>query len=315
MGKDKVIVTGGAGFIGSHLSEELVRRGCDVVVIDNLSTGCLENLENIRNKIRFVEGDICDTDLLVREFKDAVCVFHQAAIPSVPRSARDPHGTNRVNLIGTQSVLEASKRSQVGRVVYASSSSVYGDSPTLPKREEMPMRPISRYALQKATDEHYAKRIYRKHGLETVGLRYFNVFGPRQNPDSEYAAVIPIFIKKILNNEQPTIYGDGTTTRDFTYVVNVVNANILAGYQKDIAGEVFNIASGKNISLSGLVETINNILGKDIKPKYADFIPGDVRHSLADIAKAKSLLGFEVKVDFQTGITETIEYNARQSKN
>jgi UDP-glucose 4-epimerase len=307
MNNKKVVVTGGAGFIGSHLATELVNRGCEVIVIDNLYTGKLENIEHIKSDITFIKEDICNTKNLIKILDGVDVVFHQAAIPSVPRSHEDPHGTNRTNIRGMKSVLTAVHETGVPRVVYASSSSVYGDSPTLPKHENMPVSPLSRYALQKVTDEHYAKGFTQKHSVETVGLRYFNVFGPRQDPDSEYSAVIPLFIKKMLRGESPTIFGDGETSRDFTHVSNVVHANILASEAENISGEVFNVALGDRVSLNELVSSINKILGKNISVKYENFRPGDVLHSQADIEKAKKSFGFREVVNFEEGLRKTIE--------
>jgi len=300
------VITGGAGFIGSNLVEALVNKGERVVVIDDLSTGRLENIRPFMDKIEFVEGSILDLELLNRIFKGADFVLHQAAIPSVPRSIADPIASNAVNITGTLNVLVAARNAGVKRVVYASSSSAYGDTPTMPKVETMPTKVMSPYALMKLTGETYCRLFSEIYELETVALRYFNVFGPRQDPDSQYSAVIPIFIKAILEGKPPKIFGDGTTSRDFCYIQNVVNANLLACTAEGVAGDVFNIACGEQTTLTMLVEKINNILGKDIDAVHDAERPGDIKHSLADISKAKRLLGYEVEVPFDEGLKKTI---------
>lgn len=306
MKKQKVIVTGGAGFIGSHLAEALIDE-YEVVVIDNLETGSLKNISHIKNKVRFIKKSILDLKVLKKEFTGASHVFHQAAIPSVPKSTDFPLETHTANSTGTLNVLIAARDAGVKRVVYASSSSVYGDSPTLPKVETMSYNPLSLYATQKMTGEIYAKLFSRFYGLETVGLRYFNVFGPRQNPNSKYAAVIPLFIKQILNGERVTINGDGSTTRDFTFVKNVVSANILASKAKNVSGEVFNIACGESISLNKLVEIISEVVDKRPSTKHVRNRKGDIAHSLADIAKAKKLLGYNSTYNFKEGLKITAQ--------
>ena len=303
----KFLVTGGAGFIGSHIVEYLVARGKNVVVIDDLSTGSIRNLDNFFHKITFYEGSILDRALLEKAMEGVECVFHQAAIPSVPRSIKNPIETHTVNTTGTIAVFDVAKNAQVKRVVYASSSSVYGDSLTLPKIETMGYNPLSPYAVQKMTGEYYGKLYYKIFGLETVGLRYFNVFGPRQNPDSEYAAVIPKFIKKIKSDIPVTIYGDGETTRDFTYIDNVVHANMQASIAERASGEVFNIALGSRISLNELVRAINTLCGKNINTVYEDFRGGDIKHSLADISKAQDILKYSPTVSFTEGLQKTAD--------
>lgn len=303
----KFLVTGGAGFIGSHIVEYLVAQGKDVVVIDDLSTGSIRNLDNFFHKITFYEGSILDRVLLEKAMEGVECVFHQAAIPSVPKSIKNPIETHTVNTTGTIAVFDVAKNAHVKRVVYASSSSVYGDSPTLPKIETMGYNPLSPYAVQKMTGEYYGKLYYKIFGLETVGLRYFNVFGPRQNPDSEYAAVIPKFIKKIKSDTPVTIYGDGETTRDFTYIDNVVHANMQASIAERAPGEVFNIALGSRISLNELVRAINTLFGKNINPIYEDFRGGDIKHSLADISKAQNILKYDPMVSFSEGLQKTAD--------
>jgi len=302
----KFVVTGGAGFIGSHIVEELVKLGHTVTVIDDLANGKSENIKPFLSQIKFVPGSILDLALLKKEFVNVDYVLHQAAIPSVPRSIKDPLITNQINIEGTLNVFIAARDCQVKRVVYASSSSVYGDSPTLPKVETMGYNPQSFYASHKMLNEIYGKLFFRLFGLETIGLRYFNVFGPRQDPHSEYAAVIPKFIKLISKGESPTIFGDGETTRDFTYVYNVVQANLLACTAPNIGGEIFNIACGERISLNELIQQINLLLNQNIKPQYADFRAGDIKHSLADISKAKLQLGFQPEINFERGLKETI---------
>lgn len=306
--KEKIVITGGAGFIGSNIAEELVRQGHEVTVIDDLSDGKMENLNGFVDKIKFVKGSITDLNLLKNEFAGAKYVIHQAAMASVPRSIKDPVRTNEVNVGGTLNVFVAAKDVGVKRVVYASSSSVYGDSEVLPKTESMEFKPLSPYASHKMMGEVYGNLCAKLYGLETVGLRYFNVFGPRQNPNSEYAAVIPIFINKISKGEAPTIFGDGETTRDFTYIDNVVKANILACFAQNTSGNVFNIASGERISLNNMVAKIGDILNKNIKPIYSDFREGDIKHSLADISKARNLLGYKVETDFETGLKKAVDY-------
>ncbi len=302
----KVVVTGGAGFIGSHLAERLVLDGFEVVVIDNLKTGRIENLSGFKDKLKFVEGDILDLELLKKEFLGAETVFHHAAIPSVPRSIEEPFETHEANSTGMLNVLIAARDTGVRRVVCASSSSVYGDSEVMPKEESMTPKPLSLYAVHKFNNEMYANLFSKLYGLETVGLRYFNVFGPRQNPNSKYAAVIPLFIKKISNGEKVVINGDGETTRDFTFVHNVVEANILASKAEGITSEVMNIACGERISLNDLVSKIGSIVGKEPKVVHTDFRVGDIKHSLASIEKAKKVIGYVPQHTFEEGLRITI---------
>ncbi len=302
----KALVTGGAGFIGSHLAEELAKDN-EVIILDNLSTGRMENIKDMIKKgnVKFVKGSMTDLPLLQDIIGDVDYVFHQGAIPSVPRSIKDPSASNNANINGTLNVLTVSKEAGVKKVVYASSSSVYGDTPEMPKREEMKPNPLSPYAVTKIAGEYYCKVFQEVYGLKTVSLRYFNVFGQRQDPTSEYAAVIPKFITSILDNKPPTIYGDGEQSRDFTFVKYVVEANILAA-GSDATG-VFNIACGRRITINKLVDMINEILGKDVKPVYVASRAGDVKHSLADISRAKSF-GYEPKSDFKEGLKETIRW-------
>jgi len=304
----RFVVTGGAGFIGSNIVTDLVKNDNEVVVLDNLSTGFVKNMSDVMDTIRFVEGDIRSLDLLEKTFQDVDYVIHQAALPSVPRSVKDPISSNQNNIDGTLNVLIAARDVGVKRVVYASSSSAYGNSPTLPKREDIKPEPLSPYAVTKLVGEYYCKVFYDIYGLETVSLRYFNVFGPHQDPKSQYAAVIPKFITAMLKDEKPVIFGDGTQSRDFTYVQNNVEANLLACVAKEAAGKVFNIACGERITLNDLVDMLNRILGSDIAPIYANPRQGDVKHSLADISSAKDFLGFEPKYSFEVGLKKTAEW-------
>ncbi len=303
----KVLVTGGAGFIGSNLCIELLRRGYEVAILDNFFTGKRENLREIETEIEIYEGDILDLNFVKEVVKGVDYILHQAALPSVPRSLQDPVTTNDINVKGTLNVLIAAKEENVEKVAYASSSSIYGLNP-LPQHEEMNPMPLSPYAVSKLTGEYYAKVFYEVYGLETIILRYFNVFGPRQDPNSPYAAVIPKFLKLMIHNKAPEIYGDGKQSRDFTYIKNVVEANILALKKKNIGGKIFNIACGRSVSLNELVELMNKILGKNIKPIYGIPRKGDIRHSLADISKSKKLLGYRVKYPLEDGLRKTTKW-------
>lgn len=302
----RYLVTGGAGFIGSNIVEELVERNKSVRVLDNLSTGRRENIEPFMDKIEFIEGDLRDLDTVRKAVDGVDYVLHQGALPSVPRSIDEPLTTNEVNVNGTLNVLISARDAGVKRVVYASSSSIYGNSEVLPKREDMPPNPLSPYAISKLAGENYCRIFYQIYGLETVCLRYFNVFGPRQDPTSQYSAVIPKFINAVLNGSRPTIYGDGKQSRDFTYVANVVQANLLACEAEGVAGELFNVACGERYTLLDLVAELNRILDKDIEPIFAEPRKGDVKHSMADISKAQSLLGYDKLVDFKSGMRKTI---------
>lgn len=299
------LVTGAAGFIGSNIVEELVRRGEQVRALDNLSTGRISNLAPFTSSIEFVQGDITDETTLRQAMLGVDYVLHQAALPSVPRSVRDPLSSHEANATGTLKLLIAARDAGVRRVVYASSSSVYGDSPTLPKREDMPTRPLSPYAVNKLAGEEYCKVFTRVYGLPTVALRYFNVFGPRQDPTSQYAAVIPAFISTMLRGGRPTIYGDGLQTRDFTYVSNVVQANLLACQSERAVGLAVNVACGDRISLLDLVASLNTILGAEIRPMFEPERQGDVKHSLADISLAAETLGYQPVVGLEEGLART----------
>lgn len=301
----KVVVTGGAGFIGSNLAEALVEGGYDVVVVDDLSTGRIENLHTLRERLELVRGSITNLELLRDVLKGATCVFHQAAIPSVQRSVESPLATNEANVNGTLKVLIAARDCGVEKVVYASSSSVYGDTPELPKREDMVPEPLSPYAVSKLAGEHYCEVFSEVYGLKTVCLRYFNVYGPRQDPTSQYAAVIPSFITRVLDGKPPVIYGDGEQTRDFTFVKDVVRANILAMER----GEgVLNIACGRRVSINELAHKVMEIVGVELEPIYESPRQGDVRHSLADISRAKAELGYEPAYDLVEGLKETMKW-------
>jgi len=307
------LVTGGAGFIGSNIVEVLLNRGESVRVLDNFSTGKRENLSAFKDRIELVEGDICDLDACRDAVRGVRYVLHQAALASVPRSVKMPIESNRVNVEGTLNVLVAARDESVKRVVYAGSSSAYGDTPTLPKEESMKPEPLSPYAISKLTGEYYCQVFYPLYGLETVVLRYFNVFGPRQDPESQYAAVIPKFLAALMNGESPTIYGDGEQSRDFTFVENVVEANLLATMAEGAAGKVFNLACGERITVNQLAEAIKRELGSGIDFTYAASRPGDVKHSLADITRARSTLGFEPKVTTAEGLRRTVAWYVAQA--
>lgn len=302
------LVTGGAGFIGSNISAELLRRGEQVRVLDSFITGKRENISEFLSNPSFtlIEGDLRDASVVDKAVAGCDFILHQGALPSVPRSVKDPLTTNDVNILGTLNILEAARKHGVKRVVYASSSSVYGNNPALPKTEDMPISPVSPYALTKYAGERYCQIYYEIYGLETVCLRYFNVFGPNQDPDSEYSAVIPKFVNIIARGERPVIYGDGQQSRDFTFVANNVAANLLACESKEAVGQVFNIACGERFTLIDLVERISRIMGADVKPEFAPARTGDVKHSLASIDKAKDILKYEVKAGFDEGLRSFI---------
>jgi len=301
------LVTGGAGFIGSHLAEELVRRGHAVRVADSLITGKRGNLAHVPD-VEFLEGDLADPAFATRAVSGVDYVLHQAAIPSVPRSVKDPVTSNRANIDATLNVLVAARDAGVTRVVYAGSSSTYGNAPTLPKREDMPPNPLSPYALQKLVAEQYCRMFTQLYGLETVTTRYFNVFGPRQDPGSPYSGVISLFATALLDGRQPTIYGDGEQTRDFTYVANVVDGVLRAAEAKGVAGEVMNVATGGRISLNELLRVMNGITGTSIEPLFAAPRTGDVRDSQADISKAQRLIGYRPTVSLEEGLTHTLDW-------
>jgi len=303
----KYLVTGGAGFIGSHLCEELARRGHTVRVADSLITGKRSNLDHVPN-VEFLEGDLADEAFAARAVNGMQYVLHQAAIPSVPRSVKDPITSNRANVDATLNVLVASRDAGVKRLVFAGSSSAYGNTPTLPKHEDMPSNPLSPYALQKVVGEQYLQMFTRLYGFETVSTRYFNVFGPRQDPSSPYSGVISVFATALLENRSPTIYGDGEQTRDFTYVANVVDGVLRACEAPTASGEVINVATGGRISLNDLFRAMRDIIGGDVEPTHAEPRAGDVRDSQADIAKAQRILGYEPIVGFEEGLRRTVEW-------
>ncbi len=305
------LVTGGAGFIGSHLVERLLADGHRVRVLDDFSTGSRANLAfggRFGSRLEVIEGDIRDLPTVERAARDAAVVYHQAAMRSVPRSVKEPLATNEHNVTGTLHVLEAARRAGIRRVVYASSSSVYGDQPQLPKREDQTPAPISPYAVSKAAGEQYAAVWSRLYGVETVGLRYFNVFGPRQDPASEYAAVIPRFILGGLRGTPLEVHGDGTQSRDFTYIDNVVEANLLAARAEGVAGEVFNVGCGARVSLLEIIAMLERMLGRPLTRTHTARRPGDVAHTLADVSKAKQRLGYAPLVGFEEGLQRTVEY-------
>jgi UDP-glucose 4-epimerase len=305
---DKFLITGGAGFIGSNICTKLISQGCFVRVIDNLLTGKKNNLAAISDKIEFIEADMGNPDAARAAMKGMDVVLHQGALPSVPRSVDDPALTHRHCVDATFALLLAARDAKVKRFVYAASSSAYGDTPILPKVETMPVNPLSPYAAAKLMGEYYCSVFYKVFGLETISLRYFNVFGPHQDPTSQYAAAIPAFVTSILKDKPPTIYGDGKQSRDFTYVDNVVEANLLAARVKQTKGEVVNIACGEVVTVNEIIDTINRLLGKKIQPIYEPARPGDVKHSLADITVAKKLLGFKPVVLFKEGLAKAIEW-------
>ena len=307
------LITGGAGFIGSNLAEHLVTRGKTVRIFDDFSSGRRENLAALAGKAEVVTGSMCDLPAIQRAATGVRYVIHMGAIPSVPRSVQDPAATNAANITGTLNVLLAARDAGVKRLVFSSSSSVYGESPTLPKHEGMTPAPLSPYAVHKITGEYYCRIFYQLYGLETVSLRYFNVFGPRQNPASAYAAVIPRFITAILKNESPTIFGDGQQTRDFSHVQNVIEVNLAACEAgKAACGESFNVACGGRISLLDLVAAINTICGKKVQPKFEPARAGDIKDSQAAIDKAARLLGWKPSVDFRAGIEKAVAWYRAQ---
>ncbi len=304
------LVTGGAGFIGSHLAARLVELGHDVRVLDDLSTGQRSNIAAIEDAIDFVEGDLRDGQTCDRACEGIDVVFHQGAIPSVPLSVEKPLASHEANVNGTFNILSAAHRQRCRRLVYAASSSAYGDIDVSPKHEGLNPEPLSPYAVQKLTGELYARAFYECFGLQTLSMRYFNVFGPRQDPKSQYAAAIPAFVTTILANRPPTIYGDGQQTRDFSYIENILHANLLAAEVDQTCGQVINIACGQAVSVNLVIRRVNELLGKKIEPDYAPPRKGDVKHSLADVRLAKELIGYEPQVDFEEGLRLAIDYYA-----
>jgi nucleoside-diphosphate-sugar epimerase len=304
---DRYLITGGAGFIGSHLVKHVLGAGGNVRVVDNLSTGSAKRLSQIRDSVQLVTADLADNSVAAEVVKDVDYVLHQAAVPSVQRSVVDPVGTNRSNVTATLNLLENSRKAGVRRFVYAASSSAYGDTEVLPKSEDMPANPLSPYALQKWVGERYCKLYHELYGLETVSLRYFNVFGPGQDPYSEYSAVVPKFTTKLLAKEPITVYGDGEQSRDFTYIDNVIQANLLALRAPNAPGEVCNIGCGQSVTLNQLIQILEELLKVRAQVTYAPAKPGDVRHSLADITKATRVLGYVPETEVEEGLRKTVE--------
>lgn len=303
-----ILVTGGAGFIGSHIAAALVARGDRVRVLDNLSTGFTANMSGFIDKIEFIQGDLLDEKAVAKAVEGVDCIFHEAALASVPRSVANPLASHAHCVTGTVTLLNAARLAKVRRVVYAASSSAYGDQPYCSKREIDLPAPLSPYAAAKLACEYYCQAFTATYGLETVAIRYFNVFGPRQDPNSEYSAVIPRFITAMLAGKRPTIYGDGLQSRDFTFVANVVKANLLAADAPNVAGRMFNAANGKSTDLLTLIRLLNEFLGLNVEPIHEPARLGDVRESLADITMARKFLNYEPKVDFEEGLRRSIEY-------
>lgn len=304
----RYMITGGAGFIGSNLAEALLKKGIAPVVFDNFSTGRLENVEKL-DGVRIIQGDLCDLDQVKAAMEGVEVVFHEGALPSVAKSIKDPVRSNKNNIDGTVNVLLAARDAGVRRVIYAGSSSAYGDSETLPKVETMKENPISPYAISKLTAEHFCKVFSRVYDLDTVVLRYFNIFGPKQDPSSPYSGVISLFVTLLLRREQPVIHGDGEQSRDFTYIENAVNANLLAAEAKLPPGQVINCACGDRVTLNTLYKMTQTLTdAQDIEPRYSEPRKGDIRHSLADISKAKELLGYEPTVGFKEGLRKTVAW-------
>lgn len=301
-----ILVTGGAGFIGSHIARSLAENGECVRVLDNLSSGRSDNLAGIAGEIEVIEGDLRDAEVVARAVDGCEVVYHQAAVPSVPRSVADPRTSLDAGITGTLNVLLAARDRGARRVVFASSSSIYGDTPVMPKHEDMTPKPLSPYAISKLSAEQLCGVFTRLYGLETVALRYFNVFGPNQDPASEYAAVIPKFIAAVAAGERPTIFGDGEQSRDFTYIANVVDANLRAAEVPEASGRVFNIASGRAITVNRMLALVGELLGKSAEADYTDPRPGDIRDSLADISAARDVLGYDPEVSFEDGMAMTV---------
>lgn len=304
-----VVVTGGAGFIGSHIAETVAASGAKVRIVDDLSTGHRENVEELSGDIEFIEGSVADLELINRALEGSEVVFHEAAIPSVPRSVESPEQSHTASVDGTFNLLQAARQQRVRRVVYAASSSAYGDQPTLPKIEDMAPDPLSPYAVAKLVGEYYCQVFTRVYGLETVSLRYFNVFGPRQDPGSQYSGVVSRFISALCSDEQPVIFGDGEQSRDFTYIDNVVTANLKAATTTHGIGKVINVATGERITLNQLLAELKDLIGKQhVEVDYREPRVGDVRHSLADTTRARELLGYEPTVGLREGLRRTIDW-------
>lgn len=314
----KYLVTGGAGFIGSNIVEELLKRGYSVRVLDNFSTGQRKNVKLVQqstqpeDRLEIIEGDLRSYHIVQEVVQDIDYILHQGALPSVPRSVNDPLTSNEVNVVGTLNLLQSARKAGVKRLVYASSSSIYGDNPTLPKIETMEPMPLSPYAISKLAAEQYCRVFYQLYGFETVVLRYFNVFGPRQDPNSFYSAVIPKFIVAALQNKTLTVHGDGLQSRDFTYIANVVNTNLLACESPDAVGQVMNVSCGQRYTLLDLIRELEVLLGKPIEVQHKKSRPGDVKHSQADISRARELLGYEPLVGFKEGLARTVAWYRQQ---
>lgn len=310
----RALVTGGAGFIGSHLTEALAAEGCRVTVLDNLSSGNPANLDAVKGAIDFRQGDICDPKAVDDAIRGCEAVFHLAAVVSVPQTVEDPVASARVNDLGTVHIFEAARQNGVGCVVFASSSAVYGDDPQLPKKEDMPPNPLSPYAVHKISGEHTARVYSRLHGMHTVSLRFFNVFGPRQDPSSPYSGVISVFMTRAVDGRRPTIYGDGTQSRDFVYVSDVVRANLRAAASPTASGRAFNVGTGRSIDINGLWRQICHINAKQLSPRYADPRPGDIHASLADIGQGRTVLGFSPEISFEDGMQRTFDWYRRSTQ-
>jgi UDP-glucose 4-epimerase len=310
------LITGVAGFIGSSIARALLERGEEVRGVDNFATGKRENIAEILNRIEFREADLLNLDAMKKACAGVECVYHQAAIPSVPKSVLDPLGSNQANVDGTVNMLIAARDAKVKRVVYAASSSAYGDTPTLPKHEEMPPNPISPYAVAKLASEYYMMSFYRCYGLETVCLRYFNIFGPRQDPSSPYSGVLAKFITQMLRAEQPTIFGDGSQSRDFTYIDNAVEANLLAAKAPaaNVAGRVFNVATGTRVDLNETFQLLRKLTGYSGSVTHGGEREGDIKHSLADVSRAEKQLGYKPRVNFEEGLRRTVEWYRGETK-
>jgi len=307
------LVTGGAGFIGSHLAEGLVKRGKKVRILDNFATGKRKNIEHFLDKIELIEGDIRKPEDCKKAVKDVSVVFHEAAIPSVPKSVEDPALSNSSNVDGTFNMLMAARDAEVKRFVFAASSSAYGDTEISPKHEQIVPGPKSPYAVAKLVGEYYCRCFYECYKLQTIALRYFNVFGPRQDPKSQYAAAIPAFVTSIMQDKAPTVYGTGEQSRDFTFIENVVEANLLAAAAPETRGQVVNCACGESVTVNAIIRRINQLLGKDVKPVYAPQRAGDVMHSLADIRLAREVIGYQPKVLFDQGLQLAIDWYVKNA--
>jgi nucleoside-diphosphate-sugar epimerase len=304
----RFLITGGAGFIGSNIARKVVSEGGEVVVLDNFSTGFESNLEDIKKDITLIRGDICDMPTVRKAAEGADFVLHHAAVVSVVRSIDDPARTSQVNIGGTLNCLLAARDAGAKRFIFAGSSSAYGDNPTLPKQEDMKPEPLSPYAVSKLTGEMYVRVFNNVYGLEAVTLRYFNIFGPYQDPNSPYAAVIPIFITRLAHGEAPVVYGDGEQSRDFTYIDNAVRANLLAVEAEGAPGKVFNVACGQRFTLNDLLDKLKSLVGNHVEARYEDARPGDVKHSLGDISRARKILGYEPAVKFEDGLKKTVDW-------